>query len=196
MKKILIKRRGVGLIELLIALSISAILLTATAVAVDASFKAYAANQEESSLLQQSRMALNRMVMSIRTSDSHAPTDPKLLADFKAGLKVTGTAIAMFQEDGTNIVYRYDSPNKRLYADVGGKSYVLARGVDACSMSMEPMRSEEALRTGGAYDLLRRATILVTISTTASTAGVGESTGKHPVTLSVSISPRKNSWAS
>ena len=44
MKKILIKRRGVGLIELLIALSISAILLTATAVAVDASFKAYAAN--------------------------------------------------------------------------------------------------------------------------------------------------------
>ena len=72
MKKLILKRRGVGLVELLIALSISAILLTATAVAVDASFKAYAANQEESSLLQQGRMALNRMVTSIRT-----PTRPQ-----------------------------------------------------------------------------------------------------------------------
>src|SRR5213595_1529027 len=99
MRRMNIKRRGVGLVELLLALSISAILLTATAVAVDASFKAYAANQEESSLLQQGRMALNRMVTSIRTSDSHAPNDAKLLTDFKSGLKTTGTGIAMFQED-------------------------------------------------------------------------------------------------
>jgi prepilin-type N-terminal cleavage/methylation domain-containing protein len=194
MKKILIKRRGVGLVELLIALSISAILLTATAVAVDASFKAYANNQEQSSLLQQGRMALNRMVTSIRTSDAHAPTDPKLLGDFKAGAKINGTAIAMFQEDGTNIVYRYDATKKTVFADVGGKSYALAKGVSAFQVSMEPMRSEAALRTGGSYDLLRRATILITIATTTSTAGVGESTGKHPVTLSVSISPRRNSW--
>jgi len=102
------QRRGVGLIELLIALSISALLLTATAVAVDASFKAYANNQEESSLLQQSRMALNRVVTSIRTSDTHAPIDATQLVDFKAGLKVTGSSLGMFQEDGTNIVYRHD----------------------------------------------------------------------------------------
>jgi len=194
MRRIKIKRRGVGLVELLIALSISALLLTATAVAVDASFKAYANNQEESSLLQQSRMALNRVVTSIRTSDTHAPTDPTLLVDFKAGFKVTGTSIGMFQEDGTNIVYRYDAAKKQLIAEVRGKSYILARGVEAFSVSMEPMRSEEALRTGSSYDLLRRATILITIRTTAETAQSSETTGKHPVTLSVSVTPRRNSW--
>jgi len=194
MRRIKIKRRGVGLVELLIALSISALLLTATAVAVDASFKAYANNQEESSLLQQSRMALNRVVTSIRTSDTHAPTDPTLLVDFKAGFKVTETSIGMFQEDGTNIVYRYDAAKKQLIAEVRGKSYILARGVEAFSVSMEPMRSEEALRTGSSYDLLRRATILITIRTTAETAQSSETTGKHPVTLSVSVTPRRNSW--
>jgi prepilin-type N-terminal cleavage/methylation domain-containing protein len=194
MRRIKTKRRGVGLVELLIALSISALLLTATAVAVDASFKAYANNQEESSLLQQSRMALNRVVTSIRTSDTHAPTDPKLLVDFKAGFKVTGTSIGMFQEDGTNIVYRYDAAKKQLIAEVRGKSYVLGRGVEAFSVSMEPMRSEEALRTGSSYDLLRRATILITIRTTAETAQPSETTGKHPLTLSVSVTPRRNSW--
>ena len=194
MRRMNIKRRGVGLVELLLALSISALLLTATAVAVDASFKAYANNQEESSLLQQSRMALNRLVTSIRTSDTHAPTDPTLLVDFKAGFKVTGTSIGMFQEDGTNIVYRYDAARKQLVADIKGKSYILARGVEAFSVSMEPMRSEEALRTGSSYDLLRRATILITLRTTAETAQPSETTGKHPVTLSVSVTPRRNSW--
>ncbi|HEV8605963.1 MAG TPA: prepilin-type N-terminal cleavage/methylation domain-containing protein [Tepidisphaeraceae bacterium] len=189
-----IKRRGVGLVELLLALAISALLLTATAVAVDASFKAYSNNQEESSLLQQGRMALNRMVTSIRTSDSHAPTDTKLLSDFKNGLKTTGSAIAMFQEDGTNIIYRLDAPKQRLIAEVNGKPYILARGVQAFQVTMEPMRSEDALRTGSSYDLLRRANILITIRTTDQTAQPSETTGKHPVTLSVSVSPRRNSW--
>jgi prepilin-type N-terminal cleavage/methylation domain-containing protein len=194
MKRSLRKRRGVGLIELLLALAISAMLLTATAVAVDASFKAYANNQEQSSLLQQARMALNRMVTSIRTSDSHAPADFKLLVDFKNGKKVTGTAIGMFQEDGTNIVYRYDAGKQQLLADIRGSSYVVARGVQAFAIVMEPMRSEEALRTGSGYDLLRRASIQLTIGTTAQTAQSSETTGKHPVTLSVSVTPRRNSW--
>ncbi len=188
------KRRGVGLVELLIALAISALLLTATAVAVDASFKAYANNQEESSLLQQGRMALNRLVTSIRTSDTHAPTDPTLLNNFKNGAKVTGSAIAMFQEDGTNIIYRYDAAKQQLIAEVNGKPYILARGVLAFQVTMEPMRSEDALRTGSSYDLLRRANILITIHTTDQTAQASETTGKHPVTLSVSVSPRRNSW--
>jgi prepilin-type N-terminal cleavage/methylation domain-containing protein len=166
MKNIKLQRRGVGLVELLIALSISALLLTATAVAVDASFKAYANNQEESSLLQQSRMALNRVVTSIRTSDTHAPTDATQLVDFKAGLMVTGSSIGMLQEDGTDIVYRYDAAKKLLTAQVRGKSYIVARGVEAFTVTMEPMRSEEALRIGGSYDLLRRANILITIRTT------------------------------
>src|SRR3954463_8550923 len=123
MAKMKFQRRGVGLIELLIALSISAVLLTATAVAVDASFKAYANNQEEASLLQQSRMALNRVVTSIRTSDTHAPIGAAQLVDFKAGLMATDSGIAMIQEDGTDVLYRYDAAKQQLIASAKGKTY-------------------------------------------------------------------------
>lgn len=194
MRQIKFKRRGVGMVELMIALSISALLLTATAVAVDASFKAYTNNQEESSLLQQARMSLNRVVTSIRTSDLHAPVDPALLVDFRDGLLVNGHAIGMIQEDGTDVVYRYDAAKKQLLADANKKTYVVARGVEAFNISMEPMRSSEALRTGGSYDLLKRANILITIRTMSQTAQSSETTGKHPVTLSVSVTPRRNSW--
>src|SRR4051812_16727159 len=148
MPAIQFQRRGVGLIELLLALSISALLLTATAVAVDASFKAYANNQEESSLLQQSRMALNRVITSIRTSDTHAPIGAAQLVDFKEGMMATDNGIGMIQEDGTDIVYRHDAAKKQLIASVKGKAYVVARGVETFTVTMEPMRSEEALRIG------------------------------------------------
>jgi prepilin-type N-terminal cleavage/methylation domain-containing protein len=194
MPAIRIQRRGVGLIELLLALAISALLLTATAVAVDASFKAYANNQEESSLLQQARMALNRVVTSIRTSDTHAPIAPAQLVDFRAGLLATDKGIGMIQEDGTDIVYRHDAAKKQLIAEVKGKTYIVARGVETFTVTMEPMRSDEALRTGSSYDLLRRANILITLRTTAQTAQSSETTGKHPVTLSVSVTARRNSW--
>ncbi len=196
------RRRGLGLVELLIALSIAAVLLTATAVAVDASFKAYTANQEQSILLQQARMALNRITYSIRTTAEHSPANPALVEDFTAGLKVTGSSIEMFEgkdPNTTKVVYWWDSDKKLLITEItpsGGekKSYVLARGVEDFQISMEPMRSRESLRTGGAYDLLRRATILITIRTTEQTAKTGESTNRHPVTLSVSVTPRQNSW--
>jgi len=205
MRNLITKRRGVGLVELLIALSISAILLTATAVAVDASFNAYTANQEQSSLLQQGRMALYRISTSIRTTTEHNPIDPGLVKEFSAGDKITGNGITMIegQEDDptypTLVTYRYDVAKQHLIAQVQPrnqpvKSYILARGVEAFQVSMEPMRSPENLRTGGAYDLMRRATLLITIRTAADTARPSETTGKYPVTLSISVTPRRNSW--
>ena len=43
------------------------------------------------------------------------------------------------------------------------------------------------------YDLLRRATILLTLRSTAATAVAGEGTSQT-VTLSVSVMPRRNAW--
>lgn len=64
---------GLSLVEMLIALAITAMLLTATMVSIDASFKAYAAAAETASTQSSTRMVVNRLLTLVRTSIAHAP---------------------------------------------------------------------------------------------------------------------------
>ena len=66
-------RRGFNLVEMLIALAITAALLTATMVALDASFMAYQATTEEASTHTISRLIMNRMLTLIRTGQEFGP---------------------------------------------------------------------------------------------------------------------------
>lgn len=70
-------RPGLSVVELLIALAISAMLLTATMVATDACFKAYADASEQFSTLAASRMVTNRLLAMVRTSTAHGPLVPQ-----------------------------------------------------------------------------------------------------------------------
>jgi len=72
--------RGLSLIELLLALAISAMLLTATMVALDVSFKAYADAAEQASTQAATRMVINRMLTLMRTSTEHDPLTPIVIA--------------------------------------------------------------------------------------------------------------------
>src|SRR5262245_35586852 len=93
------RRRGVGLVELLVALSISAALLTSVAVALDASFKAYSINQQQAQLMQRARLAMNRIVAQIRSTESHAPYTEALYDSFSTGHVVTDVGIQMMLDD-------------------------------------------------------------------------------------------------
>jgi prepilin-type N-terminal cleavage/methylation domain-containing protein len=66
-------RRGFNLIELLIALAITAALLTATLVSLNASFMAYQTTTEVASTHSISRMALYRMLTMIRMGKEFGP---------------------------------------------------------------------------------------------------------------------------
>ena len=187
-------RRGVTILELLIALSISAMLLVATAVAVDACFRAYKNNQEESSLMQRARIVIDRITTVIRTTKAHQPDTPSAAANFLSGVTVTDSGIDLFDVNNVETIFRYDPPTQRILAIVGGKTYVLASGVTAFSIKMEPMRSAESIRTGGGWDLLQRATISMTVRTTGNTATATETTNTQAVTLSASVMPRQNTW--
>ncbi len=66
-------RRGFNLVEMLIALVITAALLTATMVALDASFMDYHATTEEASTHTISRLIMNRMLTLIRTGQEFGP---------------------------------------------------------------------------------------------------------------------------
>ncbi|CAA9445835.1 MAG: hypothetical protein AVDCRST_MAG64-4541 [uncultured Phycisphaerae bacterium] len=182
-----------GLVELLIALSITASLLTATAFAVDAAFRAYAVNQEQAVLLSKARVALALMTTHVRTTKLHAPDDATLRAQFASGQTVTDTGLAMYDADDNLLRFRYDAAAKRLLVVTPTGTHTLARGVESFSVTMEPMRSAASVRTGGGWDLLKRATIQLTVRTTGSTAP-GESTGNQTLTLSGSVMPRRNAW--
>lgn len=65
--------RGLSLVELLIALAITAMLLTATMVAIDASFHAYAAAAESASTQTATRMTIHRLLTLVRTGTAHGP---------------------------------------------------------------------------------------------------------------------------
>ncbi len=66
-------RRGFNLVEMLIALAITAALLSATMVALDASFMAYQATTEEASTHTIGRLTMHRMLALIRTGQEFGP---------------------------------------------------------------------------------------------------------------------------
>lgn len=81
--------RGLSLIEMLIALSITAVLLTATMMAIVASFDAYAAAAESASTQTTTRLVIYRLLTLIRTSTAQGP----LLPNSAAGVTMTDNDI-------------------------------------------------------------------------------------------------------
>jgi len=66
-------RRGFSMIEVLISLTISATLLTATLAALDSSFKGYKVTTEGASTNVVARIVMQRLTAMIRTGDSFGP---------------------------------------------------------------------------------------------------------------------------
>lgn len=79
--------RAFSVVELLVALTISSLLLTATLVALDASFKSYKVTTESASSHVVARMVMHRMTTMIRTGEDFGPyplnpiLDPVLVPD-------------------------------------------------------------------------------------------------------------------
>lgn len=187
------RRRGLGLVELLVSLSIVASLLTATAVAVNAAFKAHEVNQEQAVLLSKARVALAFITSQIRGTKLHAPDDSDLRADFATGQTITDTGMVMYDTDDNLLRFYYVAAEKKLKVDTATGTHVMARDVESFSVTMEPMRSATSIRTGGGWDLLKRATIQITVKAGDSTAP-GEGTSSQVLTLSGSVMPRRNAW--
>jgi prepilin-type N-terminal cleavage/methylation domain-containing protein len=123
-------RRGFNLVEMLIALAISAALLAATFVALDASYKAYQATTEQASTHTISRLALHRMLTLIRsgTEFGPVPVNPKdtlVESDFiQFRMPDTGDVMTIEWFESR------DGIANALWIDVDGGSYVLLEGVE------------------------------------------------------------------
>lgn len=198
------RRKGIGLVELLVAMAISAALLTSVAMAVNASFKAYAVNQSQGQLMQRARMAMNRMVTYIRATNEHRPDDDAALDNFESGLITSAGSIRMMLDSTSGMIFRQTGNELQMvpFSVAGntlteGNPRTLLHGVGTSDfrITFEPQRSAVSVKTGSpTYDQLKRASIVLTVRPTSNTSVKGEEQQGQTVTLSASIMPRKNIW--
>jgi type II secretory pathway component PulJ len=186
-----------GLVELLVALGISAALLTSVAVATDAAFKAYAANQSQAQLTQRARLAMNRIVTYIRSSDTHAPENDGPYNTFKSKHVAQDSGIEMMLDLTNGITFRQTGNRLEMVpftmSVAGVQTYGTARtlldgvGTGDFVVRFQPLMSSKVLK-------LERASIVLTVRPTSKTTVKGEQVAGDSVTLSTSVMPRKNIW--
>lgn len=194
-------RRGFNLVELLIALSISAALLTATMVALDASFKAYQKTVHISATHTIARLTMHRMLAMIRTGNEFGPfpinpTISVVESDFIEFVTPDGTGMSIEWVE-TPIANR--PIGEALYIvlfDVNGietNAYLLLEGViaqtDAAGLPLAPFTLE--------YELgrrLHRVKIDLTVIPDANASLALEGDVPSQIRLVASAMPRSSAY--
>ena len=113
------RRGGFNLIELLISLAIMAVLLTASMVALDASFNAYQSTTESASTHTIGRLTVHRVLTLIRTGQSFEPmpvnpNDTVVTSDFIE----FRTAPTLNCDEGLDIMVEWSEDDEALFITV------------------------------------------------------------------------------
>lgn len=119
---------GFTLVEILIALAITAMLLTAVAVAFNASVINYRENESIYKATNSARQALFRITSQLRTAMAADPN-------------AASNECTLITAEGENLTYRYDSSAKILYLitndDTSDSDYKLCEGVEAMTFTKD-----------------------------------------------------------
>lgn len=120
-------KKGFTIIELLLALAISAMLLAAVAFAFQSSIVNYSENEDIFKTINSARQALCRITTQLRTAnmvyaDANTPNAPSNQCIFQTS-------------DLENVKYDFRSADKKLYLVTGGNEYVLCENVTAMTFT-------------------------------------------------------------
>jgi prepilin-type N-terminal cleavage/methylation domain-containing protein len=138
-----IDRRGFTIIECLLGLAISAVLLTAVAVAFNASVINYQENEDMFWTMNNARQALARMTSQLRVAGYQHPTQGWLSVAYSPG---STNHCSFWTAQGENITYEFRSADKKLYLrkEATGQEYVLCSNVTAAAFTMTTQNSVDA----------------------------------------------------
>ena len=207
--------RAISLVEVLMALSILAVLMIAMTQALSASFMAFRVNQTQAMLTIRSRAVLMRILDQIRAnskSDPYTQTTSAYTSYFNSGTAMDdiGISITEPQLDGITLIdytYFWDAVNTQLKLTravynntnplapvlISTTTQALLHGVTNFKITMLPGQDDHPLQLTGKWDMLMRASIQITIQDTLTGAGTS-TTNRQTVALSGSASPRQNVW--
>ncbi|MEM9418221.1 MAG: prepilin-type N-terminal cleavage/methylation domain-containing protein [Planctomycetota bacterium] len=140
------RHRGLSLVEMLVALAISAMLLTATMVAIDASFKSYAIAAESASTQTSTRMVINRVLTLVRTNEAHGPlrAEDALSGETVTvnGDIVTSSYLTLIDSNRDTLTISYDAANGLLmltrepYSGATPTTQPIIGGVTDCTFQL------------------------------------------------------------
>ena len=122
MQKNIHKKSGFTIVEILIALAISGILLTAVAFAFQSSIMNYNENENIFKSINGARQALSRITTQLRTANSVDPDAPDNQCIF-------------YTSDNELITYDYRSADNKLYLVTNSTDYVLCENVTAMTFT-------------------------------------------------------------
>lgn len=151
---------GFTIVEVMLSLTILAILMTAVAFAFDASVTNYKENQSIYETINRGRQALLRITNDLRTAEAVALIGGGDPDNFQVSL-ITNTS--------SDITYRYDNTAQTLYYDdnTSGNSYVLCENVTAASFNRTTHTIERDTDNDGTLESItavRDVRIVVTIT--------------------------------
>ena len=115
---------GLSLVEILVALAITAMLLTATAMAFDAALRSYQANHDMAMTSIAVRNSLYQMCAAIRSAWNDDINSIVVSTD--------GSQCSLVDANGQNLIYRYDANMNQLQVNVnyGADWYVFIDNVE------------------------------------------------------------------
>lgn len=184
---------GLSLMELLVSLAIVAALLTATMVAIDASFRAYAAAAESASTQTTTRLATHRLLMLIRTSTAHGPLQPD--SDNNVELVNLNTLkspyIEVIDPKGNHVRLEYRADKDELwvittpYGQSTANAQPLLGGVTAATFHLHRRLDDDGVW------VLERASATITVQPDDDATLDVEDGNAPPINLVASTMPRK-----
>ncbi|MFA9480093.1 prepilin-type N-terminal cleavage/methylation domain-containing protein [Phycisphaerales bacterium AB-hyl4] len=193
--------KAFSLVEMLIALAITAMLLTATMVAIDVSFRAYAAAAESAGTQTATRLVTHRLLTLVRTSTAHGPTLPDTSSEppvvyfvrdngqVDPSILVTNY-IELFDTQGRRIRIEYQEEDKQLllttnYGGSNANTQPLLGGVTQCKFYAHRRQDNEGVW------VLERASMDITVEPDRDSTLAIESSQTQPVRYVASTMPRK-----
>ena len=188
-----VRRGGLSLVELMIALAIISTLLTATAVALDISFKAYAIATQSASTQSSTRLLTNRLLTNIRTAAGHGPltsgepgvtllTDTLIESPFIEFVDRNGDGVRLNYDDAADVLQLIRTPAS---TGIALPAVPILEGVTACKFLLQRGKDRD-----GIY-VLERATFDFTVEAGDDSTMAIEAGNVPPVRVIASTKPRR-----
>ena len=182
-----------SILELLLALAISAMLLTAAATAIAASFRAYGDAVEQASTQVAVRMISQRLLGLMRTSTAHGPLTPDAGADPPVtpdGQDVTSSYVELLDPNGRVLRCEYRATDEELWlimdpGETDEQAQPLISGVTAATFVLRRRLNDDGLWE------LERCTIDMTVQPDEDATLALENGPAQAIRLVASTMPRK-----